>query len=98
MEIIDYIYSLQILDVPPVLQGYVRCLSIPRLIYREGAEPRVHFEVSSETVDTTLCVVSICTTRSTSVRSTQPVRRIVCLAQYATSNLPKTSVPEKLRT
>jgi hypothetical protein len=63
MEIIDSIYSLQILDVQPVLQGYVRCLSIPRLIYREGAEPRDHFEVSSETVDTTLGVVSICTTR-----------------------------------
>lgn len=28
-----------------LLQGYVLCLCIPRLIYREGAEPRVHFEV-----------------------------------------------------
>lgn len=41
MEIIDSIYKL--LEAQPV--GYVLCLCIPRLIYREGAEPRVHFEV-----------------------------------------------------
>lgn len=43
MERIDSIYKL--LEAQPVLQGYVLCLCIPRLIYREGAEPRVRFEV-----------------------------------------------------
>lgn len=66
MEIIDSIYN-KLLETQPVLQGYVLCLCIPRLIYREGAWPRVRFEVQFgwQWIHTTLCFC------------TQPVRRIV---------------------